>query len=339
LNFRQTLYESEGKSIGSYDLKKEFTKVRNSKGMEWLKEVAHKVASNAIFDLDEAYKAFYRRVKRGEKPGFPKFKSKEKTKPAFGMDADTVRFHKDGVQIQKVGHVKYKSIVGDLFEVDFKIYNTRISFSNNKWILSFCTEISKEISKLNNFSVGIDLGIKTLAVVSCQGNFYKAKNINRSHKMVRLEKQLKHQQRALSRKRKRSKNRKKALKKVQKIYSRISKIRHDYTHKVTTKIAEMLPERIVIENLNVSGMLKNRHLARAISNQNFHKFRSQLDYKTKERGIELKVADRFFPSSKRCSSCGGIKQNLKLSDRVYKCDCGLEIDRDENAALNLENVV
>jgi putative transposase len=341
LNFRIELYKNEGKSIGSYDLKKEFTKVRNSEGMEWLKEVSAKVASTAIFDLDEAYKAFYRIAKKGKKAGFPKFKSRGKSKPSFGLDAQTVIFYKDGVQLQKIGHVKYKSELGPLRDIpDLKIYNTRIQHTqNDKWILSFSTEIPEQVLKLHSYSVGIDLGVKTLAVVSCQGKFYKAKNMNRSYKLVRLEKQLKHHQRALSRKKKASKNRKKALKKVQKTYSRISNIRHDYTHKITTKVVNMLPQRIVIEDLNVQGMMKNRRLAKAVSQQNFYKFRSQLEYKCKERGIELKVADKFFPSSKTCSNCGRVKQELKLSDRIYKCECGLVLDRDENASRNLEKVV
>jgi len=252
------------------------------------------------------------------------------------LDAETVLFYSNGVRLQKIGRVKYKG------KHDFsqsKLYNTRVSFQGKKWILAFSIEVPNEQRTLNDFSVGIDLGVKTLAVLSCQGKFYKSKNINRSHKMVRLDKQLKHQQRALSRKQKGSKNRIKAREKVRKLYGRISRIRHDYAHKITTKIVEMLPKRVIIEDLNVVGMVKNKRLARAISNQNFHRFRSLLEYKAKERGIELKVADRFFPSSKKCSNCGSIKQDLKLSDRIYKCACGLEIDRDENAALNLVKVV
>jgi len=339
LGFRQELYKAEGKSISPYDLKKELTKIRNSDEFKWLREVSGKIASNAIFDLDEAYKAFYRRAKKGQKAGFPKFKSRGKSKPSFGLDAETVIFYEDGVQLQKIGHVKFRAKEPELWTKDFKFYNSRVSFTKGKWILSFSTEIVLQKPVLNDFSVGVDLGVKKLAVVSCQEKFFKAKNINRSHKMIRLGKQLKHQQRALARKKKGSKNRNKALKKVQKLYSRISNIRHDYTHKVTTKIVNLLPARIVIEDLNVHGMMKNHRLSKAISQQNFYKFRSQLEYKCKERGIELKVADRWFPSSKTCAKCGSIKQDLKLSDRVYKCSCGLNIDRDENAAKNLEKVV
>jgi putative transposase len=308
--------------------------------MEWLKEVSGKIASNAIFDLDESYKVFYRRVKRGEKPGFPKFKSRAKSKPSFGLDAETVRFYEDGVQLQKIGHVQFKFDLPLEQLQAMKLYNTRISFSNGKWMLSCSMEVSATTPKLHDFSVGIDLGIKTLAVVSCDGKFYKAKNINKSHKVRRLTKQLKHHQRAFSRKEKGSKNREKARKKVSKVYGRLRNIRRDYTHKVTRKIVNLLPQRIVMEDLNVSGMLKNHHLARAISEQNFSEFRRQIDYKARDMGIEVKVADRFFPSSRLCSCCGNKRETLLLSERVYKCPvCGTELDRDENAAMNLEKAV
>jgi putative transposase len=238
LNFRQELYRTEGKSISSYDLKKEFTKIRNSEEFRWLREISSKVASCAIFDLDEAYKAFYRRVKKNQKAGFPKFKSRSKSKPSFGLDAETVKFYEDGVQLQKIGHVRFKAKESEIWKKDFKFYNTRISFNQGKWILSFSTDVDIQKPVLNDFSVGIDLGVKKLAVVSCQGKILKARNKNRSHKVIRLEKQLKHQQRAFARKKKGSLNRKKALKKVQKLYSKISNIRHDYTHKVTTKIVK-----------------------------------------------------------------------------------------------------
>ncbi|GHT02224.1 hypothetical protein AGMMS50276_31970 [Synergistales bacterium] len=220
-----------------------------------------------------------------------------------------------------------------------KLYNTRISFEDGKWTLSFSREVDPQPTKLNDYSVGIDLGVKTLAVVSCDGKFYKTKNINKSHKVRRLEKQLKRRQRALSRKQKGS-NRVKARLKVAKTYSELRNIRRNHLRQTTRKIVNLLSQRIVLEDLNVQGMLKNNHLAKAISEQNFYEFRRQIDYKSKMQGTKIILADRFFPSSKLCSNCGSKKDKLLLSERTYKCPvCGFELDRDENAARNLEKVV
>jgi putative transposase len=339
--FNQELYAKEKRFALEYELKKEFTKIRNSEEFFWLKEVSRKVGDIALLDLGTAFRHFFKKHKKGEKGGFPKFKSRARTKPSFGLDAFTVMFYEEGVQLLKIGHVKFRSNHDILTLMDAKLYNTRVSYSNHKWILSFSAEVQKPLPPvLNDFSVGIDLGIKTLAVVSCQGKFYKAKNINKSHKAKRLEKQLKHLQRAFSRKKEGSNNRKKALWKMQDKYSKIANIRRDNLHKVTTKIVEMLPKRIVIEDLAVQNMMKNKHLAKAISQMEWGTFRTILECKAKERGIEIQVADPFFPSSKTCSNCGNVKEKLSLNERVYKCPvCGLVMDRDENAARNLEKAV
>lgn len=337
LSLNQDLYAKEKKVLAEYDLKKEFTKVRNSGEFPWLKDVSRQVANNALIDLGQAYKNFYRGLKKGQKAGLPRFKSKVKSSPSFCLNSD--RVYDDGkgaLQLEKIGHVRFKS---DLNLSGVRLWNTRVRFSNGKWILTFSLENEDRKPKLSDCNMGIDVGVKSLAVVSCGGRKRRFKNINRSHKVRRLEKQQEHKQRALSRKTKGSKSRKKALMAVQRIYGRLKNIRHDYTHKVTTSIVQMLPRVIVLEDLNVQGMMKNTHLAKKIAEQNFYKFRAFIEYKAKEHGVAVKLADRFYPSSKTCSCCGHVLKGLKLSDRVYRCpECGLELDRDFNAARNLEKL-
>ena len=202
-----------------------------------------------------------------------------------------------------------------------------------------------EIEKLNDFGIGIDLGIKELAVLS-DGTVKK--NINKTVKMKKLAKRLKREQRCLSRKYEDLKKRKKKgeatrqniqkqVLKVQKIYKEMDDIRTDYINKTIDEIVKTKPSYITIEDLNVSGMMKNRHLSKAVAAQKFYELRAKLEAKCKQNGIELRVVDRWYPSSKRCNKCGNIKKDLKLSDRVYICTCGYHADRDYNASLNLRD--
>ncbi|MBQ6665665.1 MAG: transposase [Synergistaceae bacterium] len=202
------------------------------------------------------------------------------------------------------------------------------------WGLAFHEEII-----LRDVNMGIDVGVKSLAVVSCGGHKRVFRNINRSHKMRRFTKQLKHHQRILSRKKKGSKNYLKEKYRVQDLYGRIKRRRHEYTKQTAAKIVSMKPKVIVLEDLNIQGMMKNRHLARAVAEQNLYLLRTLIERKAASSGIEIKFADRFYPSSKTCSNCGYVKKDLKLSERIYKCpECGEIIDRDFNAALNLERL-
>ena len=196
--------------------------------------------------------------------------------------------------------------------------------------------------------MGIDLGLKDFAICS-NGMTYK--NINKSAKLKKLEKQLKREQRCLSRKYedfKKRTNKKgevtrqniyKQKRKVQRLHQRIDNIRTDYINKTIAEIVKTKPSYITVEDLNVSGMMKNRHLSKAVASQKFYEFRTKLEAKCKENGIELRVVDRFYPSSKLCHSYGFIKKDLKLSDRIYKCDCGYIEDRDYNASLNLRDAI
>jgi putative transposase len=219
-----------------------------------------------------------------------------------------------------------------------------------RYYVSVLVEIP-DVKTANNTNegVGIDLGLKDFAIVS-NGKTYK--NINKSAKLKKLEKQLKREQRCLSRKyeslKKRSKQEKekaarqniqKQILRVQKLHHRIDSIRTDYINKTVNEIVKTKPSYITIEDLNVSGMMKNKHLSKSVASQKFYEFRTKLKAKCDENGIELRVVDRFYPSSKMCHCCGSIKKDLKLSDRVYKCQCGYVEDRDYNASLNLRDAV
>ena len=200
-----------------------------------------------------------------------------------------------------------------------------------------------KITNNSNDGIGIDLGLKDFAIVS-DGKTYK--NINKSAKIKKLEKKLRREQRCLSRKYENlkkgestQKNIQKQKLKVQRLHYRISNIRTDYINKSIAEIVKTKPSYITIEDLNVSGMMKNRHLSKAVASQKFYEFRTKLKYKCDENGIELRVVGRWFPSSRICHCCGAIKKDLKLSDRIFRCNCGYTSDRDLNAALNLRDAL
>ena len=202
-----------------------------------------------------------------------------------------------------------------------------------------CTPSLESKIILRDVKMGIDVGVKSLAVVSCGRRKRVFKNINRSYKMRRLTRQLKHHQRILSGKKKGSKNYMNEKYKVQDLYGRIKRRRHEYIQQTARKIVNMRPKVIVLEDLNIQGMMKNHHLAGAVAEQNLYLLRMLIERKAADLGIEIKIADRFYPSSKTCSNCGHVKKDLKLSERIYKCpECGKIIDRDFNAALNLERL-
>ena len=225
----------------------------------------------------------------------------------------------------------------------YVIKSGHVSIKADRYYVSVLIEIpNNKIANNSNEGIGIDLGLKDFAIVS-NGKTYK--NINKSAKLKKLEKQLIREQRSLSRKYENLKkgestqkaNIQKQRLKVQKLHHRIDNIRTDYINKTIAEIVKTKPSYITIEDLNVSGMMKNRHLSKAVASQKFYEFRTKLQAKCNENGIELRVVDRWYPSSKTCHCCGTIKKDLKLSDRIFKCDCGYIEDRDFNAALNLRD--
>lgn len=357
---RMEQFEAGEKFMSLNEMKKTLVQKKKDPEFSWLGDVSSQTLATALIDLDIAYKRFFKIQKNGEKftekmrlkakrqgkkltpydmKGHPKFKSRQFSKPSFYVRADNLYFKDGTVNIEKIGKIKFKT------EQEFaqgrlsvKFINPRVKNVNGKWLLTFGLEQPDKEYELNDCTVGVDLGIKVLAVVSCGDTTFKIKNINKEKSMKRLKKQLNHSLREASRRKKKSKNQGKSYARVKRLHGRIANIRQDYTHKATARIVSMLPKRLVLEDLNVSGMMKNRHLAKAVAEQKFYEFRRQMEYKCEDRGIELVIADRFFPSSKKCSKCGSIKKDLRLRDRVYRCsECGLEIDRDLNAARNLEN--
>ena len=325
-------YKNGGKFISDGVLRKELTQLKKSE-LSWLNEVSNNVAKQSVKDACNAYKRFF--FKLSDRP---KFKSKRKSKKSFYNDNVALRVKENKlVKIEKIEWIK----TNEQIPVGVKYSNPRISYDNKYWYISVGIEQEEIQEELTDISLGIDLGLKDLAICS-DGRVYK--NINKSHVVRKIEKRLKRLQRQVSRKYEfnrvgkeyiKTNNIIKLEKQVQQVHRRLANIRNNYLHQTTTSIVKTKPYRVVIEDLNVKGMMKNKHLSDAIRKQGFYEFKRQLEYKCKFRGIELVIADRFYPSSKTCSQCGEIKKDLKLKDRVYKCGCGLSIDRDLNASINL----
>ena len=339
-------YEKGGRFIPDTELRKEFTRLRNSDEYAWLLNVSNNVTKQAIKDACSAYKNFFKGLQR-----YPRFKAKKKSMPKFYQDNIKIQFRDTHVKFegfsfsrkankQKLNWVKLAE--HGRIPTDAKYRNPRVSFDGLNWWISVCVEFPDCKDRPNHDGIGIDFGIKDLAICS-DGNTYK--NINKSQTVKKLEKCKRRLQRSISRKYEHNKtggsycktnNIVKKEKLLLKVNHRLANIRKDYLNQTTSEIVNRKPRFICIEDLNVSGMIKNRHLSKAVQNQGFFEFRKQLEYKCNDRGIQLIVADRFYPSSKRCSCCGKIKKDLRLSDRTYKCECGNVIDRDFQASLNLK---
>jgi len=325
-------YKNGGKFISDGVLRKELTQLKKAE-LSWLHEVSSNVAKQAVKDACDAYKKFFKGLTNK-----PLFKSRKKSKKSFYNDNVKLKV-KDGkmVLIEKVGWIK----TNEQLPIGVKYSNPRISYDNKYWYLSVGIEREETQEELTDVSLGIDVGMKALAVCS---NGHVFKNINKTYLVRKIEKRLKRLQKQVSRKYQQNKKGKeyvktkniiKLEKRIRQVHRRLANIRHNYLHQTTTSIVKTKPYRVVIEDLNVKGMMKNKHLSDAIRKQGFYEFRRQLEYKCKFRGITCVVADRFYPSSKTCSRCGEIKTDLRLKDRVYNCPCGFSIDRDLNASINL----
>ena len=331
LNRQEENYKNGGNFIKDNDLRKEITQLKKDE-LSWLNEVSNNVAKQSVKDCCNAYKNFFNGLANK-----PKFKSRKKSKPSFYNDTSKLKAKEKSVLIEKIGWVKTK----EQLPIGVKYTNPRISFDNKYWYLSVGIEVEMPVVKLTGESIGIDVGIKDLAVCS---NGMTFKNINKSKEVRRLKKSLKRKQRQCSMKYEKNKKGKeyvktknitKLEKQIKLIHRRLSNIRLNYIHQVTTMIVKSKPSRIVMEDLNIKGMMKNKHLSKAIAEQCLYDFKLKMKYKCQFYGIEFVEADRFYPSSKICSSCGSIKKDLKLSDRKYICSCGLNINRDYNASINL----
>ena len=314
----------------------------NNPDKMWIKEVSTKSVRKS---MEDAYTAFNRFFNRKSK--FPRFKKKDKSdvKMYFVKNNKTdCLSERHRIKVPTLGWVRLKEKGYIPTSKDgFIIRSGTISHKSGRYYISVLVDIQKHNIGVNNtFGIGIDFGLKNLAICS-DGSTYH--NINKTHNVRKVEKSLKREQKKLSRKvisiKEGESTRKNFVKqrlKVQKLYQRLTNIRTDYINKTIHSIVKTKPAYIVIEDLNVLGMMKNRHLSKAIAQQKFFEFRSKLIHKCKEYNIELRVVDRFYPSSKTCHICGHIKKDLKLSDRTYKCsECGYVEDRDINASLNLRD--
>lgn len=308
----------------------------------WIKEAYSKAVTQAVNNGQTAFTRFF-----NHKSAFPRFKKKGKSNVKMYFvknNPKDCRCERHRINIPSLGWVRIKEKGYIPTTKDgYVIKSGHVSIKAGRYYVSVLIEIpDNRIANNSNEGIGIDLGLKDFAVVS-NGTSYK--NINKSAKLKKLEKQLIREQRSLSRKYENVKkggstqraNIQKQRLKVQKLYHRIDNIRTDYINKTIAEIVKTKPSYITIEDLNVSGMMKNKHLSKAVASQKFYEFRTKLQAKCNENGIELRVVDRWFPSSKTCHCCGAIKKDLKLSDRTFTCDCGYIEDRDFNAALNLRD--
>ena len=309
----------------------------------WIKEVSSKSVKRSIENGCVAFTRFFK-----HQSAFPNFKKKGKSDVKMYFvknNPKDCRCERHRINIPSLGWVRIKEKGYIPTTKDgYVIKSGTVSIKAGRYYVSVLVEIPDMlIDSSNNDGIGIDLGLKNFAIVS-NGKTYK--NINKSARLKKLEKQLRREQKCLSRKYEYLKkgestqraNLQKQKRKVQKLHHKIDNIRTDYINKTIAEIVKTKPSYITIEDLNVKGMMKNRHLSKAVASQKFYEFRTKLQAKCREKGIELRVVDRWYPSSKTCHCCGAVKKDLKLSDRIFKCSCGYVEDRDFNAALNLRDV-
>ena len=308
----------------------------------WIREVYSKAVKKSIEDGCAAFTRFFK-----HQSDFPKFKKKGKSDVKMYFvrnNPKDCQCERHRLKIPTLGwiRIKEKGYIPTTKD-GYMIRSGTVSVKTDRFYVSVLVEIPDvNINNNLNEGIGIDLGLKDFAIIS-NGKTYR--NINKSAGLKKLEKQLIREQRSLSRKYENLKkgestqraNIQKQKLKVQKLHHKMDNIRTDYINKTIAEIVKTKPSYITIEDLNVKGMMKNRCLSKAVASQKFYEFRTRLKAKCDENGIELRVADRFYPSSKTCHHCGSVKKNLKLSDRIYRCECGYVADRDFNAALNLKD--
>ncbi|MCZ0756373.1 RNA-guided endonuclease InsQ/TnpB family protein [Anoxybacillus sp. J5B_2022] len=353
----QENYKHGGKFLGDDNIRKRLTQLKKTEEFAWLNQYSNNITKQAIKDACNAYtNSFEGRAE------FPKFKTKKRSRPSFYQDTEKIKITETHVKLEKLitSRKKNKQKLNWIRLAEkgkiphgkhVKYTNPRIVFDGLHWFLTIGVEEVEVKYEAYTEGIGVDLGVKNLATVSSGRTF---KNINQTPKVKKLEKSIKRLQRKLSRKYEMNKIQTKGgefryrktenIKKLEllarKKRRRLKNIRLNYTHQITTTLVKAKPAYVVMENLNTSGMLKNNKLSKAIQEQTFHEFKRQMTYKCARRGIKLVVADRFYPSSKMCSNCGHVKEKLSLSERTYHCEaCGMEMDRDLNASINLKNYV
>ncbi len=317
-------------------LRKELTQLKQTEELNWLNDYSNNITKQAIKDACNAYYKFFKGL--SDKP---KFKSRKKSQPKFYQDTEKIRFETGKVRLEKIGRVKLSE--KDRIPENVKYTNPRVKFDGLHWYISVGIKVEQENVTLTGESIGIDVGVKNLAVSSNVEKPYE--NINKTRKVRKLEKKLHRLQRRVSNKYEKNKDGRSYVKTsniiklertIRKEHKRLDNIRTDNKQKVTTDIVKTKPSRVVMENLNISGMMKNKHLSKAIAQQGLYEFKQMIQYKCQKKGIEFIEADKWYPSSKICSECGHVKTKLSLSEREFRCECcGIVINRDKNAAINL----
>ena len=345
IKYNKEQYKLGNKFVSAYDFSKYINNVYipNNPDKKWIKDVSSKSIKQAIIYGERAFKRFFKGLS-----AFPVLKKKGKNElGAYFVKNNKTDFeyHRNKIKIPTLGYVRLKEY--GYIPNNANIKSGTITKVVDRYFLSLVIEVEDTIKGINTNTegLGIDLGIKNTAICS-NGKVFK--NINKTNKVKRLKKKLKREQRKMSRSIEYSKCKKIKLQelknfnkkklKVQKVFYRLNCIRNDYNNKIVNEITRAKLKYITIEDLKISNIMKNKHLSKAVQEQNFYTIRTKLINKCKERNIELRLVDTFYPSSKLCSNCGNKKQDLKLKDRIYKCDkCGLEMDRDFNASINLKN--
>jgi putative transposase len=333
-------YETTGKGPTAMDLHRELNALKKTE-LTWMYEVSKCAPQEALRNLDQAFAHFFRRAKLkqqgklNEPVGFPCFKSRKAGLGSFRLTGSICVFE-DSIQLPRLGRLRLKER-GYLPTGGVRILSATVSERAGHWFVS--VQVEEEVPEptpARGESIGVDLGVKTLATCSDGSGYENPKALEKAQKKLR---RLQHKS---ARQKKGSRNREKTRRRIARLHYRIANVRRDTLHKATSRIVARTkpdterPCAVVLEDLNVSGMLHNHHLARAIADVGMYEFGRQMRYKATWSGCEVVVAERWYPSSKRCSECGQVKDRLALSERVYQCDgCGLVIDRDLNAARNL----
>lgn len=335
LEIQEENYKNGNKFLSDSEVRKIITK-RKQNDLAWLYDYNCDIVKQAVKDACRAYKKFFN--KKAKKP---KFKSAKLTKPSFYVDGWKLKIENGYVKIPLCTKIK-------LYEKDYipeglNYQNPRITFDGINWWLSVGLPIEIEQYELTDEIVGIDLGLKELATCSNGMVFH---NVAKSNEYQKVNKSLKQKQKQISRKYEMNKqgnkfiktsNIKKLERRIQKKRIKLDNIKKDYFHKSSTALVRTKPKAIVLEDLNVAGMRKNKYLSHSLQETSISTFKQMLISKAESHGIEVVLADRFYPSSQICSHCGS-RRSIKLSERTYKCPvCGLEIDRDLNASINLKH--
>ena len=344
IKYNQEQYKSSNKFVSAFDFSKYINNVYlpNNPDKKWIKDVSSKSVKQAMFYGEKAFKNFFKGLS-----AYPVFKKKGKNELGayfFKNNKTDFEFYRHKIKIPTLKFVRVKEY--GYIPKNAIIKSGTISKTADRYFLSLVIEVDDIVKteNTNKKGLGIDLGIKDTAICS-DGKVFK--NINKTKKIKKIKKKIKREQRKMARSIEYSKSKKIKLKelknfnkkklKMQRLFYRLNCIRDDYNNKIVNEITRAKLKYITIKDLKVSNMMKNRHLSKAIQEQNFYSIRTKLINKCKERNIELRIVDTFYPSSKTCSCCGSIKKDLKLNDRIYKCgNCSLKIDRDYNASINLE---